>query len=146
MRTIIFALCVSLLFTGLLADAANPFRFAVIGDAGTGGSAHIQTAQQLADQWKKQPFFVTLMVGDNLYGSETPSAIGKKFEKPFATLLRSGVKFYAALGNHDDPAVQTVYSGFNMQGRRYYTFKPKDGIRFFALDSNYVDKKQLEWI
>src|SRR5688572_12801341 len=104
MRALVFATCVSLLFTGLLADAADPFRFAVIGDAGTGASAHYQTAAQLTEQWKKQPFFMTLMVGDNLYGSETPSAIGKKFEKPFAALLRSGVKFYAALGNHDDPA------------------------------------------
>ena len=32
-----------------------------------------------------------------------------------------------------------------MNGQRYYTFRPKDGVRFFALDSNYVDQKQLEW-
>jgi 3',5'-cyclic AMP phosphodiesterase CpdA len=33
-----------------------------------------------------------------------------------------------------------------MGGERYYTFKPKDGIRFFALDSNYMDKEQLAWL
>jgi 3',5'-cyclic AMP phosphodiesterase CpdA len=33
-----------------------------------------------------------------------------------------------------------------MSGQRYYTFKPKDGVRFFALDSNYMDPKQLEWL
>jgi 3',5'-cyclic AMP phosphodiesterase CpdA len=33
-----------------------------------------------------------------------------------------------------------------MNGERFYTFKPKDGVRFFALDSNYVDKTQLEWL
>ena len=25
-------------------------------------------------------------------------------------------------------------------------FKPRDGIRFFALDSNYMDKEQIEWL
>jgi 3',5'-cyclic AMP phosphodiesterase CpdA len=34
-----------------------------------------------------------------------------------------------------------------MNGERYYTFKPERGsVRFFALDSNYVDDKQLEWL
>jgi 3',5'-cyclic AMP phosphodiesterase CpdA len=33
-----------------------------------------------------------------------------------------------------------------MGGKKYYTFKPKDGVRFFALDSNYMDKEQLEWL
>ena len=35
-----------------------------------------------------------------------------------------------------------------MNGERYYTFKPSltAGVRFFALDSNYMDPKQLEWL
>ena len=33
-----------------------------------------------------------------------------------------------------------------MDGRKYYSFKPKHGVRFFAIDSNYVDAKQLEWL
>ena len=32
-----------------------------------------------------------------------------------------------------------------MNGERYYTFRPKPGVRFFALDSNYMDKAQLQW-
>src|SRR5581483_2392701 len=28
----------------------------------------------------------------------------------------------------------------------YYTFRPAMGVRFFALDSNYVDDKQLMWL
>src|SRR5262249_31670462 len=32
-----------------------------------------------------------------------------------------------------------------MGGKHYYSFKPKNGVRFFSLDSNYMDKKQLEW-
>jgi 3',5'-cyclic AMP phosphodiesterase CpdA len=53
------------------------------------------------------------------------------------------------LGNHDDPN-QIYYKGFNMDGKRFYSFK-KDklgspGVRFFALDSNYMTREQLEWL
>jgi 3',5'-cyclic AMP phosphodiesterase CpdA len=85
------------------------------------------------------------MMGDNLYGGESPNDYKKKFEVPYASLLKAGVKFYASLGNHDN-SNQRFYKNFNMDGKRYYTFKPKDGIRFFALDSNYLDKEQLEWL
>jgi 3',5'-cyclic AMP phosphodiesterase CpdA len=33
-----------------------------------------------------------------------------------------------------------------MNGQKYYTFKPKDGVRFFAIDTNYVDPKQIDWL
>ena len=56
------------------------------------------------------------------------------------------MKFYAALGNHDDAAMQRNYKPFNMNGERFYSFKPQAGVRFFALDSNYVDKAQLDWL
>ena len=40
------------------------------------------------------------------------------------------MKFYASLGNHDDPT-QRFYKNFNMNGERFYTFK-KDHVRFFT--------------
>ena len=56
------------------------------------------------------------------------------------------MKFYASLGNHDDPS-ERFYKPFNMNGERYYTFKPANSsVRFFALDSNYMDDKQLTWL
>ena len=54
------------------------------------------------------------------------------------------IKFYAALGNHDNPN-ERFYKNFNMDGKRYYSFK-RSAIRFFALDSNYMDPQQLEWL
>ena len=33
-----------------------------------------------------------------------------------------------------------------MNGERFYTFKPKPGVRIFALDSNYMDKSQVDWL
>ena len=65
---------------------------------------------------------------------------------PYKPILDAGVKFYAALGNHDDAALQRNYKPFNMNGERFYSFKPQTGVRFFALDSNYVDKAQLDWL
>jgi hypothetical protein len=85
------------------------------------------------------------MVGDNIYGSDKAKDYDKKFTAPYKPLLDAGVKFYAALGNHDDPN-QRFFKPFNMSGERYYTFKPADGVRLFALDSNYMDDKQLQWL
>jgi 3',5'-cyclic AMP phosphodiesterase CpdA len=86
------------------------------------------------------------MLGDNLYGDEDPDDYERKFERPYKALLDAGVKFYAALGNHDDPS-QRFYKPFNMNGERHYTFKaPRGSVRFFALDSNYMDQRQLDWV
>ena len=125
---------------------AKSVKFAVIGDSGTGGSAQLRIAQRLATVRAKFPFEFTLMLGDNLYGGETPADFADKFERPYKPLLDAGVKFYGALGNHDDPN-QRFYKPFNMNGERFYSFKPPEGsVRFFALDSNYVDKTQVEWL
>lgn len=127
-----------------LPNKQDSFHFAVIGDTGTGERNSYEIAQQLAAQHRTFPFSLALMLGDNMYGGENAADFEKKFERPFGPLLSAGVKFYAALGNHDDPN-QRLYKHFNMNGERFYTFKPRDGIRFFALDSNYMDKTQIEW-
>jgi 3',5'-cyclic AMP phosphodiesterase CpdA len=85
------------------------------------------------------------MLGDNLYGSQKEKDYRAKFELPYANLLRAGVKFYAVLGNHDDPG-QQFYKPFHMDGRRYYSFSPHAGVRFFGLDSTRVDEEQLGWL
>jgi DNA repair exonuclease SbcCD nuclease subunit len=121
-------------------------RFAVIGDSGTGGGAQRKVAERIAAVHKMYPFEFTLMLGDNLYGGEGAGDYRRKFEEPYKPLLDAGVKFYAALGNHDDPT-QSLYKPFNMNGERFYSFKgPKGGVRFFALDSNYMSKEQLTWL
>ena len=84
-------------------------------------------------------------MGDNLYGGEKPHDFAQKFERPYEGLLANGVKFYATLGNHDDPN-QRFYKNFNMDGKRFYSFKPREGVRFFSLDSNYMDKEQIDWL
>jgi predicted phosphodiesterase len=120
-------------------------KFAVIGDSGEPGPGQTAIAQQMVAWRKGFPFPFVLMMGDNLYGAESARDYQKKFADPYKALIDGGVKFFAALGNHDD-AGQTQYKAFNMNGQKYYTFKPQNGARFFAVDSNYVDQKQLEWL
>jgi hypothetical protein len=127
-----------------LPNRPDSLHFAIIGDSGTGGKEQLEVARQLLAYRKVFSFDLVLMLGDNMYGSETPADYRKKFEQPYGPLLDAGVKFYATLGNHDDPN-QRFYKPFNMNGQRYYTFRPKAGVRFFSLDSNYMDEKQLEW-
>jgi predicted phosphodiesterase len=120
-------------------------RFAVIGDTGTGTELQFDVGQQMLAFHEKAPFEFVVMTGDNIYGADSAAEMKKKFEEPYAGLLGKGVKFYACLGNHDSPN-QRFYKLYNMNGERYYTFRPQAGVRFFALDSNYVDARQLAWI
>ena len=61
---------------------------------------------------------------------------------PYHALLDAGVKFYASLGNHDNPD-ERLYKPFNMGGQRYYTFNKGD-VEFFVLDSNYMLAKSVQ--
>lgn len=119
-------------------------RFGVIGDSGTGETPQYEVGRQLAAYHEKFPFAFVLMMGDNLYGSQRPQDFVNKFESPYKLLLDAKVAFYATLGNHDDTN-QRFYAPFNMGGKRYYSFK-KSNVRFFALDSNYMDPVQLAWL
>lgn len=119
-------------------------RLAVIGDSGTGGTEQFQIAQQMENCRMKSGFDFVLMLGDNIYGGKSQEDFQRKFEAPYKPLLDAGVKFYASIGNHDDPN-ERLYKPFNMNGQRYYSFK-KGNATFFALDSNYMDSAQLDWL
>jgi len=119
-------------------------RFAVIGDNGTGAKPQYEIGQKM-DRYRQQfPFDFVVMLGDNIYGGNSPSDYKRKFEEPYKALLDAGVKFFASLGNHDNPN-ERFYKLFNMGGKRYYTFK-EGNVAFFALDSNYMDPEQLTWL
>lgn len=119
-------------------------RFAVIGDMGTGDKAQYEVAAQMERYREKTSFDSVLMLGDNIYGGKSPAEMKRKFDYPYQPLLDAGVKFYASLGNHDDPN-ERFYKPFNMGEKRYYSFM-KGNAEFFALDSNYMDPAQVEWL
>ena len=131
---------------GVVAPGGQPgsVRFAVIGDAGTGASAQYGVSRQMTVARAAFPFEFVIMLGDNLYGRQDPRGFVDKFERPYADLLGAGVIFYAALGNHDDPASR-FYPAYNMGGERYYTFA-RSKVRFFVLDTNLLDRKQIAWL
>ena len=123
---------------------ANSVRFLILGDAGTGDREQYEVAAQVVRWYRQFPFTFAIMLGDNIYGKERPQDFVQKFERPYKALLDAGVKFHAALGNHDDPN-QRYYKPFHLDGHRYRTFKEGD-VRFFILDSNYLDPEQVKWL
>lgn len=137
-----------------LPNSERSIKFAIIGDSGRGSKEQNEVAAQMAAYRQRFDFKFVLMVGDNIYeGPATGDDYRLKFEEPYKALLDAGVKFYAALGNHDDTN-QIYYKPFNMGGHRYYTFVPPvdpltrwdTRVRFFALDSTYVDHDQVQWL
>jgi 3',5'-cyclic AMP phosphodiesterase CpdA len=131
------------LLLAVLVGAQEPLRFAVVGDAGTGGRPQIEIGQQMAAARDGFPFDFVLLLGDNMYGRQEPADFVNKFERPYAGLLGMGVRFFATLGNHDKPD-NRLYPGFNMGGQRYYTFV-RGEARFVVLDTNLLDQKQIAW-
>ena len=127
-----------------LPNVPNSLKFMAMGDTGSGDREQFEVANQMARFRAKFPFDMAIMLGDNIYGGQGASDLDQKFAKPYKALLDAGVTFYASLGNHDDP-VNRQYPLWNMGGQLYYTYAKKN-VRFFALDSNKVDQKELAWL
>jgi len=127
-----------------LPNKGDSFKFAVLGDFGTGDRSQYELAEQMAKLRERFKYEIVVMVGDNLYGSERPQDFKQKFELPYKSLLDAGVKFYACLGNHD-AREQRYYKLFNMEGKLYYTFNPAPSVRFFMLESTYPEPEQIKW-
>ncbi|MDZ7958995.1 MAG: metallophosphoesterase [Aulosira sp. DedQUE10] len=136
--------------------AANPskkdllLRFVSVADTGTGAKGQYAVARAMTLYHKKNPYDLVVLAGDNIYTNGEIEKIGDVFERPYAELLKQGVKFQACLGNHDirtaNGDLEVKYPGFNMKGR-YYTFS-RGNAQFFALDTNgNADwKNQLTWL
>ena len=123
---------------------AKSVRLAAIGDMGTGAPLQMDVARQMFKSHGVFPFDFVITLGDNIYTGSAPADFDKDFAVPYKSLLDAGVLFYASLGNHDDPN-ERLYKPFNMDGASYYTYK-KGNVRFFVLDSNYMDAKQTAWL
>jgi len=116
--------------------------FALIGDAGSGDDPQQAVARAMLNYFvTARRFKFVLMLGDNLYDDDYTD----EFSAPYKPLLERGVKFYAALGNHDRD-LQIHFKPFNMNDRDYYSFD--DGnARFVALNSNHpADPAQIKWL
>ncbi len=123
---------------------SDSVRFAAIGDMGTGEQPQYETAQQMVNARQNFPFDFVTMLGDNIISGNKPADFDRRFAVPYKPLMDAGVKFYASLGNHDNTN-ERFYKPFNMNGESYYTYK-KGNVRFFVLNSNYMDPKQVAWL
>jgi 3',5'-cyclic AMP phosphodiesterase CpdA len=126
-------------------------RFVSVADTGTGARGQYAVADAMNFYHQQNPYDLVVLAGDNIYNNGEIEKIGAVFERPYQALLKKGVKFQACLGNHDirtdNGEPQIKYPGFNMQGKRYYTFR-RNQVQFFALDtnSNADWQKQLLWL
>ena len=127
-----------------LPNREGSVRFMVVGDTGTGSRQQNELARVMFRYREAFPFEFALLTGDNMYGSEKAADYKRKFEDVYRPLLDAGVKFYASLGNHDE-SNQRFYEHFNMKGEEYYRVKAGNAS-FYALNSNYMDRRQLRWL
>jgi 3',5'-cyclic AMP phosphodiesterase CpdA len=141
---VVAARLLSAQLAGSLPSRSESLKFAVIGDTGTGNGPEYDVGTRMNEARAAIPFEMVIMLGDNIYGRQSPQDFVTKFQRPYAALLTAGVTFYASLGNHDSPNNRS-YEGFNMGGERYYTYTKKNA-QFFALDSNSMDPRQLAWL
>jgi predicted phosphodiesterase len=116
--------------------------FALIGDSGSGDQAQRAVAQAMLAYFKTaRRFPFVLMLGDNLYDDDYDG----EFSEPYKPLLDAGVKFYAALGNHDRD-LEIHFKPFNMNDQDHYSFD-EGNARFAVLNSNHPrDPAQAKWL
>jgi len=116
--------------------------FALIGDAGSGDQPQQAVAKAMLDYFtRSRRFPFVLMLGDNLYDDDYTG----EFLEPYKPLLDRGVKFYAALGNHDRD-LEIHFKPFNMGDKDRYSFD-EGNARFAVLNSNHpADPEQIKWL
>ena len=126
-----------------LPNAESSVKFLAMGDAGRGSKDQYELGRVMANYRGSFTFDFAILTGDNMYGKQKAEDYRLKFEEPYKALLDQNVKFYASLGNHDE-ANQVHYALFNMDGKEYYRFE-KSEVSFYALNSNYMKREQLDW-
>ena len=127
-----------------LPNAADSLKLAVIGDFGSGNEGQLEVGRMMNTYRQVFQYNDVMTVGDNVYGANNAADMKAKVEDPYKTLFDQGVKFHATLGNHDSTN-ERMYELFNMKGEEYYKLE-MNGVSLYALNSTYMDQKQLDWI
>jgi 3',5'-cyclic AMP phosphodiesterase CpdA len=127
-------------------QTAAPFRFAVIGDFGTGNSLHRAVAARMC-RWHKnrRQFDLVVTTGDNVYPDGARRHFRAAFFRPYRYLRNRGVRFRASLGNHDvltnDGRPELREPRFGMKARNYIV--RRSGVRFVIVNSNNLNRPWL---
>ena len=120
---------------GVAVPPVTEVSFAVKGDWGVGTPAQRAVTRRMCREHTRSPFAFVLTTGDNFY-SPDGTATGRNFGRPEACLVRAGVPWRAAWGNHDVPGRSTA----SVLGAtaRYYSFA-QGALRVVVLDANRPD-------
>lgn len=139
--------------TPLACDAppagSKPFRFIAFGDYGQGTPFQRQLGQVMASVYRKTPYDIALLLGDNIYPDGNIQKLAKtNFEDPYKPLIDNRVRFLAAIGDHDDHKghVKDEMAYFKMPGKFYQvSYGPVD---FFVLNTTFFVRspEQRAWI
>jgi hypothetical protein len=149
----------SSLLPGAWTSSADRLTFAAIGDNGSGGRQAMAVAGRMAQTYELVPFELVALLGDICYYGSIRERFDDVFTRPMAPLIRAGVEFELAVGNHDggvhhsDESLQEIEAHLEYLGTpaRYYssTRGPAD---LFYLDSSSPglfgdgSSAQLEWL
>jgi len=132
------------------------------GDFGSGNQHQLDIAKAIERRHQQERFDFGITMGDNFYRcgvrSVTDPVWTTRWENMYTPL---GIKFYAALGNHDyghptgicpayrsSPDAEVAYTKKSESWRmpaRYYTYTAGP-VRFFALDTEGWTAAEFEWI
>jgi hypothetical protein len=139
--------------------APDVFRFAVIGDNGSGGRQAMAVASRMAQTYAVAPFGHVLMLGDICYYGDIARRFEDVFIKPMKPLIDAGVRFELAIGNHDaalhfsDRGLEEIEAELRLLGTPGLFYGTSHGpVDFFILDSSvpglYGEKasEQLDWL
>lgn len=94
------ALAAALAGSATATAAPAGVHFAVKGDWGAGTNAQAAVTRRMCAVNRRAPFAFVLTTGDNFYSPDGVATPGN-FSTPEACLLRAGVRWRAAWGNHD---------------------------------------------
>jgi hypothetical protein len=119
---------------------AGTAAFAVIGDWGTGTEPQHEVADRMCRWRQRRTFDHVFTTGDNIYPDGSRSNFEPYFFDVYGCLFDAGVRWHAALGNHDvaleNGGAELDEPAFGLKARNYVV--RKFGVRFVVIDSNAV--------
>lgn len=133
-----------------LPEAAEEFRFAVIGDFGTGDAAEQAVAEQVRRWARTERAQALVTTGDNIYPDGERSSFEQAWYRPYGWVQSQDLPIIASLGNHDDNGSEgdrPVRDLLNMPARWYAASLP--GVDLFVLDASAKappEQRQTRWL
>jgi 3',5'-cyclic AMP phosphodiesterase CpdA len=134
------------LFSG---DASPDLHLAAVGDVGYANDEVIETGAAMSGIASSgDPYDALVLLGDNAYPDGDPAVLDRTVSKPFGSVIDSGARLYAVLGNHDVLAgdgglEQLEYLGME---DRWWSADLGD-VLLVGLDSNQPGTaEQLQWL